>query len=74
MTRRASASSAVSGIFNDRRISVLEVRRNGLQDFSIFSVVGICNHQNHGQLFELGNYTRVKENINGEPLEPRKTN
>jgi len=42
MIPRASASSAVAGMFNDCRICVLDVRRNGLQAFSIFSVVGIC--------------------------------
>lgn len=41
MTPKTSASFAVDGMFNDRRISKLEVRRNGLQAFSSFSVVGI---------------------------------
>lgn len=41
MTPKASESSAVSGMRNDCRISGLDVRRNGLHDFSIFIVVGI---------------------------------
>lgn len=41
MTPKASSSFAVAGIFNACRISVLEVRRKGLQDFSVLSVVGI---------------------------------
>lgn len=41
MTPKASTSSAVSEIFRERRISILEVRRKGLQDFSILIVVGI---------------------------------
>jgi hypothetical protein len=42
MIPRASASSAVTGMFSDCRIWALDVRRNGLQAFSNFSVVGIC--------------------------------
>lgn len=41
MAPKASASFAVGEIFRDFRISILEVRRNGLHDFSISSVVGI---------------------------------
>lgn len=41
MTPKASESSAVSEMRNDCRISGLDVRRNGLHDFSIFIVVGI---------------------------------
>ena len=43
MIPKTSASSAVFRTFNDCRISVLEVRRNGLHIFSIFNVVGICD-------------------------------
>jgi len=41
MTARASASFAVVAMFNDCLIAALDVRRNGLQAFSTFSVVGI---------------------------------
>lgn len=40
MTPKASASLAEAEIFNDCRISVLDVRRNGLQAFSSNKVVG----------------------------------
>ena len=59
MTPKASASSAVSEIFKDRRMSTLDVRRNGLQDFSIFSVVGICDTRNMVN-FHLGKSIRIK--------------
>lgn len=42
MTPKASASLAEAEIFNDCRISVLEVRRKGLQVFSSNNVVGTC--------------------------------
>lgn len=43
MIPKTFASSAVFSTFNDCRISLLEVRRNGLHSFSIFNVVGIWN-------------------------------
>lgn len=46
ITRNASASSAAAGILSDCRISMLEVRRNGLHIFSIFKVVGIWKTRN----------------------------
>jgi hypothetical protein len=41
MTPKASESLAVAGMFKVCRISVLDVRRKGLQAFSTFSLVGI---------------------------------
>lgn len=57
MMPKASASSAVAGIFSDWRISALEVRRNGLHDFSLFSVVGIWDIKKNSNKYDLRRFT-----------------